>query len=81
MTVRGSTTAEDLPETSFAGQQESFLNVGKSGRWYAPLYPNRKKPRPLKSGVVRRAKKVCAHHMGGQPLEVHVPPLHVVQLE
>ncbi|MCO6432134.1 MAG: hypothetical protein J5J00_14845 [Deltaproteobacteria bacterium] len=25
--VRSSTTAEDLPEASFAGQQESYLNI------------------------------------------------------
>ncbi|MFB6174328.1 MAG: phosphoenolpyruvate synthase [Halobacteriales archaeon] len=29
--VRSSATAEDLPEASFAGQQETFLNVGREG--------------------------------------------------
>ena len=28
--VRSSATAEDLPEASFAGQQESFLNIDKA---------------------------------------------------
>lgn len=28
--VRSSATAEDLPDASFAGQQESYLNIGKS---------------------------------------------------
>ena len=46
--VRSSATAEDLPEASFAGQQESFLNVtGKEQvldackRCYASLFTNR----------------------------------------
>ena len=30
--VRSSATAEDLPEVSFAGQQESFLNIRRRGR-------------------------------------------------
>lgn len=30
--VRSSATAEDLPDASFAGQQETFLNVGASKR-------------------------------------------------
>ncbi len=30
LAVRSSATAEDLPEASFAGQQETFLNVGSS---------------------------------------------------
>src|SRR5258706_1556413 len=30
--VRSSATAEDLPDASFAGQQETFLNVVGSGR-------------------------------------------------
>jgi pyruvate,water dikinase len=46
--VRSSATAEDLPEASFAGQQESFLNVrGEQGllaackRCYASLFTDR----------------------------------------
>ncbi len=46
--VRSSATAEDLPEASFAGQQESFLNVvGEEGlleacrRCYASLFTDR----------------------------------------
>lgn len=46
--VRSSATAEDLPDASFAGQQETFLNVrGVTGlltacrRCYASLYTNR----------------------------------------
>ncbi len=46
--VRSSATAEDLPDASFAGQQETFLNVRGSGRVlhkcrrvYASLYTNR----------------------------------------
>jgi pyruvate, water dikinase len=46
--VRSSATAEDLPQASFAGQQESFLNVrGESGllhacrRCYASLFTDR----------------------------------------
>jgi phosphoenolpyruvate synthase/pyruvate phosphate dikinase len=30
--VRSSATAEDLPEASFAGQQESYLNISSAGR-------------------------------------------------
>ncbi|MCW8129140.1 MAG: phosphoenolpyruvate synthase [Planctomycetota bacterium] len=46
--VRSSATAEDLPEASFAGQQESFLNVrgeaellGACRRCYASLFTDR----------------------------------------
>jgi pyruvate, water dikinase len=46
--VRSSATAEDLPEASFAGQQESFLNVRgerdlleKCRRCYASLFTDR----------------------------------------
>ncbi len=46
--VRSSATAEDLPEASFAGQQESFLNVtglddvlAKTKEVYASLYNDR----------------------------------------
>ena len=46
--VRSSATAEDLPEASFAGQLESFLNVQGEGallqalrRCYASLFTNR----------------------------------------
>lgn len=46
--VRSSATAEDLPEASFAGQQESFLNVRGEAellracrRCYASLYTDR----------------------------------------
>ncbi|MDF2493260.1 phosphoenolpyruvate synthase [Sphingomonas sp.] len=46
--VRSSATAEDLPDASFAGQQETFLNVrGERGlldacrRCYASLFTNR----------------------------------------
>jgi pyruvate,water dikinase len=46
--VRSSATAEDLPEASFAGQQESFLNIrGKTAlldacrRCYASLFTDR----------------------------------------
>lgn len=46
--VRSSATAEDLPDASFAGQQETFLNViGETAlldackRCYASLYTNR----------------------------------------
>ena len=46
--VRSSATAEDLPEASFAGQQESFLNItGETSlldackRCYASLFTNR----------------------------------------
>ncbi|MFQ5690580.1 MAG: phosphoenolpyruvate synthase [Gemmatimonadota bacterium] len=46
--VRSSATAEDLPEASFAGQQETFLNVAGADevldacrRCYASLFTNR----------------------------------------
>jgi len=46
--VRSSATAEDLPEASFAGQQETFLNVGGEAallaavrRCYASLFTDR----------------------------------------
>ena len=46
--VRSSATAEDLPEASFAGQQESFLNIRTEGqlleackRCYASLFTDR----------------------------------------
>lgn len=46
--VRSSATAEDLPDASFAGQQETFLNVRSSSnllemvrKVYASLYTNR----------------------------------------
>ncbi len=46
--IRSSATAEDLPDASFAGQQESFLNVKgekdvleKSRRCFASLFTNR----------------------------------------
>ncbi|SPO01804.1 uncharacterized protein DNG_04477 [Cephalotrichum gorgonifer] len=46
--VRSSATAEDLPEASFAGQQESFLNVSGENavldacrRCYASLFTDR----------------------------------------
>ena len=46
--VRSSATAEDLPDASFAGQQETFLNVRSSAnllemvrKVYASLYTNR----------------------------------------
>ena len=46
--VRSSATAEDLPDASFAGQQETFLNIsGKAAlldackRCYASLYTDR----------------------------------------
>lgn len=46
--VRSSATAEDLPEASFAGQQESFLNIQGHGalldaclRCYASLFTDR----------------------------------------
>jgi pyruvate, water dikinase len=46
--VRSSATAEDLPDASFAGQQESYLNVrGEAAlldacrRWYASLFTDR----------------------------------------
>ena len=48
MAVRSSATAEDLPQASFAGQQESFLNVrGESEllracrKCYASLFTDR----------------------------------------
>ena len=47
--VRSSATAEDLPEASFAGQQESFLNVQSEEELidacvacYASLFSNRR---------------------------------------
>ncbi len=46
--VRSSATAEDLPDASFAGQQETFLNISGAGdlmdackRCYASLFTNR----------------------------------------
>ncbi|MCB2184177.1 MAG: phosphoenolpyruvate synthase [Desulfobulbaceae bacterium] len=46
--VRSSATAEDLPEASFAGQQETFLNISGAGslvdavqRCYASLFTDR----------------------------------------
>jgi pyruvate,water dikinase len=46
--VRSSATAEDLPDASFAGQQESFLNIrgeaallDASGRCFASLFTDR----------------------------------------
>jgi pyruvate,water dikinase len=46
--VRSSATAEDLPEASFAGQQETFLNVvgeaellAACQRCYASLFTDR----------------------------------------
>jgi len=46
--VRSSATAEDLPEASFAGQQESFLNIRGEGallessrRCFASLFKDR----------------------------------------
>ena len=48
LAVRSSATAEDLPEASFAGQHDSFLNVGSDDelveacrRCFASLYTNR----------------------------------------
>ena len=48
MAVRSSATAEDLPEASFAGQQETFLNIrGREAlldacrRCYASLFTDR----------------------------------------
>jgi pyruvate,water dikinase len=32
--VRSSATAEDLPDASFAGQQETFLNIRGATRWW-----------------------------------------------
>ena len=34
--VRSSATAEDLPDASFAGQQETYLNVTGSSRFWSP---------------------------------------------
>jgi pyruvate, water dikinase len=46
--VRSSATAEDLPDASFAGQQETYLNVRGEGalldacrRCYASLFTDR----------------------------------------
>lgn len=36
--IRSSATAEDLPNASFAGQQESYLNVRGASRYYDPKY-------------------------------------------
>ena len=48
MAVRSSATAEDLPDASFAGQQESYLNItGKEDllesvrKCFASLFTNR----------------------------------------
>jgi pyruvate,water dikinase len=58
--VRSSATAEDLPEASFAGQQETFLNVSGADavldacrRCYASLFTNR--------AIAYRAKQGFAH--------------------
>ncbi len=51
MAVRSSATAEDLPEASFAGQQETYLNVSGVGdvlaavqRCWASLWTARDQP-------------------------------------
>ena len=48
--VRSSATAEDLPNASFAGQQESYLNV--QGQEKGEIYEN-------KHGVVNRSSQGC----------------------
>jgi pyruvate,water dikinase len=61
LAVRSSATAEDLPEASFAGQQETFLNVvGENNvlvairRVFASLYTDR--------AIVYRVHHGFAHH-------------------
>ncbi|MDZ7781397.1 MAG: PEP/pyruvate-binding domain-containing protein [Halioglobus sp.] len=76
MAVRSSATAEDLPEASFAGQLETFLNVrGDDGlldackRCFASLFTDRAISLPrertasiiMQGGAVgRRAGRWCA---------------------
>ncbi len=59
--VRSSATAEDLPEASFAGQHDTFLNIkGKEAllqavkKCYASLYTNR--------AIKYREDKIFLHH-------------------
>jgi pyruvate,water dikinase len=59
--VRSSATAEDLPDASFAGQQETFLNIGgvqnilhAIARVFASLYNDR--------AIAYRAHHGFAHH-------------------
>ena len=54
--VRSSATAEDLPEASFAGQQETLLNVRGTGQVLAAL------PRVFASLYTDRAIAYRAHH-------------------
>ena len=54
--VRSSATAEDLPEASFAGQQETLLNVRGIGQVLAAL------PRVFASLYTDRAIAYRAHH-------------------
>ncbi|MBA2662215.1 MAG: hypothetical protein H0U74_07955 [Bradymonadaceae bacterium] len=61
--VHSSATAEDLPEASFAGQQESFLNIQGTDelleacrRCYAGCSPTRRFARSLTSAPARRPK-------------------------
>ncbi len=58
--VRSSATAEDLPTASFAGQQDSFLNVGGSAvlehvsRCWASLFTERAVTYRLRNGIDQR---------------------------
>ena len=63
--VRSSATAEDLPTASFAGQQDSFLNVlglpsllAHISRCWASLYTERAVTYRLKNGVDQRTLRM-----------------------
>jgi pyruvate,water dikinase len=76
--VRSSATAEDLPDASFAGQQETFLNVvgieevlHKMKEVFASLYNDRaiSYPRPqglcaCRCGPVRRVQRMVRSDLG-----------------
>ncbi|HEX6631874.1 MAG TPA: phosphoenolpyruvate synthase, partial [Gemmatimonadaceae bacterium] len=64
--VRSSATAEDLPTASFAGQQDSYLNVGGTaavlehvGRCWASLFTERAVTYRLRNGIDHRAVRMA----------------------
>ena len=80
--VRSSATAEDLPDLSFAGQQDTFLNVRGDGlldavkRCWASLWnaARRRLPRPARRPPRRRRARRRRPGAGGRRRRGH--PLH-----